>query len=142
VWHDRIAKVLFVVLVFYAGLGWLHIDQLTDDSVEGMIGFLFNVIVYVYLLYLCSYSLFKERNDRWLFAAIMMAVQFVLASFFGLQGYQGWIVFAILLGRIIGIQHPAVVDNSPLTPGRKVLGWIALVIFILCFTPQPMVVNF
>ncbi len=142
VWHDRIAKVLFVALVFYAGLGWLHIDQLTDDSMEGMLGFLFNVIVYVYLLYLCSYSLFKERNDRWMFAAIMMAVQFVLASFFDMQGYQGWVVFAILLGRVLGIQHPPVADNSPLTPGRKVLGWIALVIFILCFTPQPMVVEF
>lgn len=142
VWHKRISTVLFVALVFYAGLGWVHIDQLTSDSWEGLFGFLFQVIVYLYLLYLCAYSLFKERWDRWMFAAIMLAVQFVLASYFGMTGYQGWLVFALLLGRILGIQHPPVTDHSPLTQGRKILGWIALVIFILCFTPQPMVVTF
>ena len=77
-----------------------------------------------------------------MFAAIMLAVQFVLSSFFGLNGYEGWLAFALLLGRFLGVQHPPVEDSTPLTPGREILGWIALVIFILCFTPQPMVVEF
>ena len=141
VWHDRISKVLFVGLVFYSGLGWITMNQVASDTSEEMLAFIFQVILYLYLVYLSAYSLLENRNDRLMFAAIMLGVQFVLSSFFGLEGYQGWLVFAVLLGRVIGIKHPPVADNAPLTLGRKVLGWLALIIFILCFSPEPMIVG-
>lgn len=141
VWHKRISTVLFTLLIFYSGLGWVKMQHLTTDSSEGLLGFIFQVVVYLYLVYLCTFSLIPNRRDRWMFAAVMLAIQFFLSSFLGWEGYSGWLLFAILLGRVVGIQHPGVVDSTPLTTQRKVLGWIALVIFILCFSPQPMVLE-
>lgn len=140
-WHGKVSTVLFTLLIFYSGLGWVKMQDLTTDSTEGMLGFIFQVAIYLYIVYICTYSMIREKKDRWMFAAIMLAVQFVLASFFGLEGYSGWLLFAVLLGRVVGIQHPGAVENRPLSTGRKILGWLAFIIFILCFTPQPLVLE-
>lgn len=51
--------------------------------------------------------------------------------------WQGWIIWAILL-IILGTGHPPPMDvETELTPGRKIAGYVSLVIFIICFTPVP-----
>ena len=57
------------------------------------------------------------------------------------EGYSGWLFFAFLVGRVLGIEHPEVLDGRALTTPKKILGWIAIVIFILCFTPQPFMIS-
>ncbi|MCP4460112.1 MAG: site-2 protease family protein [Cytophagales bacterium] len=141
VWHKRISTVLFSIFLFYAGLGWIKMSDMSGDSTTDALNFIFQVGIYLYVLYICTYSMFPQKRDRWMYAAIMLAVQFFLSSFLGWQGYNGWVLFAILLGRFVGIQHPPAADDRPLTTNRKILGWIALIIFILCFTPEPMVVD-
>jgi len=38
----------------------------------------------------------------------------------------------------LGLRHPTVVDEgTPLDPNRRIVAIIALVIFVLCFTPVP-----
>ncbi len=58
----------------------------------------------------------------------------------GLLGlvWPGWFLwFAVVL--VIGIYHPPVADESePLSPGRRQLAWLALVLFILSFMPLPL----
>ena len=49
-----------------------------------------------------------------------------------------YIVFAFIFGRFLGIDHPKAMDDSPLDLKRKVLGWIALAVFIISFTPRPL----
>lgn len=72
-------------------------------------------------------------------ALSMFAVQYALGFFIpGIRGYPGWLLFAFLIGRMVGIAHPPSQDETPLSTGRKILGWIALVIFVLCFTPNPL----
>ena len=140
-WHKKISTVLFSGFLFYAGLGWVKIEHLTNDSIEGMMSFIAQIGIYLYVLYICTYSMFPQKKDRWMYAAIMLAVQFFLSSFLGWEGYNGWILFGVLLGRFVGIQHPTAPDDRPLTTDRKILGWMALIIFILCFSPEPMVVD-
>ena len=53
------------------------------------------------------------------------------------MGNPGWLVFGLLLGRFTGIYHPPAPDERPLNTGRKVLGWVMVAIFTLCFTPSP-----
>jgi membrane-associated protease RseP (regulator of RpoE activity) len=51
--------------------------------------------------------------------------------------WPGWLVWACLMV-ILGIRHPPVLFwETPLDPRRKMLGWSALVIFVLTFTPRP-----
>ena len=139
--HKQVSQVLFTGLIFYSGLGWVKMQHLTDDSMDGLLNFIFQVAVYLYIVYICVFSMIPNKKDRWMFAAIMLAVQFVLSSFLGWEGYSGWLLFAVLLGRVVGIQHPPVEDDQALSPIRKILGWLALVIFILSVSPQPMVIG-
>lgn len=53
--------------------------------------------------------------------------------------YTGWFFIAIIILMFIGTQHaPPLNEYSPLDTRRKILGIIALVIFIICFAPIPM----
>ncbi|MCS6966557.1 MAG: site-2 protease family protein [Candidatus Kapabacteria bacterium] len=50
------------------------------------------------------------------------------------QAWEGWLVWALLTRLLIRLEHPSVPELEPLTPGRRALGWIALVVFALCFS--------
>lgn len=50
--------------------------------------------------------------------------------------WLGWLVWgAVLLW--LGRRHPVILDATELGPGRRKLAWIALAIFLLCFTFRP-----
>ncbi|MBR0571423.1 site-2 protease family protein [Microvirga sp. STS03] len=78
-----------------------------------------------------------------LYAAIVIIVVQVLISFFfpEADGYSGWLVYSLLLSRVMGLFHPSCPNERPLTPFRKVLGILAFVIFLLCFSPTPFVIE-
>jgi hypothetical protein len=71
-------------------------------------------------------------------AAVQYAFAFVKPEW---EGYQGWLFFAFLLGRVMGVRHPEVSGDQELDGKRKVIGWIALVIFLLCFSPKPFIFS-
>ncbi len=74
-------------------------------------------------------------------AMLVLSLQFVWVYLMpAATGYQGWLVFAFLLGRVLGIYHPTVYFDQPLDAKRKVLGWLALLVFALCFSPTPFIV--
>ncbi|HKW97832.1 MAG TPA: site-2 protease family protein [Bryobacteraceae bacterium] len=76
------------------------------------------------------YSMVGERHKLLsrIFAAILVPI--------GILFWSGWLVWAVLL-LIFGMRHPAIYDPAELSPGRKKLAWLSLVIFILCFTLSP-----
>ena len=139
--HSIISKILFTVFLFYAGLGWITIQDIKNNSLVEMGSFLLNIGIYLYVLYLCGFSVFKDQKSRLLYATIILTLQFFVSSIFKVEGYIGWIVFSIFLGRVVGLNHPKVIENAELSFGRKVLGWIALIIFIICFSPQPLIIE-
>ena len=128
-----VSIVLFAAFIFYAGLGLLpfHNDYSSTEL-------LWRIPLYVGLLYVIFSRTLSSTYNNLLLATSVFTGQYFLTLFFPeIEGYPGWIVFGFLLGRILGVKHPRVYDERPLTTGRKILGWIALVIFVLCFTPQP-----
>lgn len=135
--HKIIATVFFVALMFYSGLGipLLNLSQPKDELAlwtAGYIGFLF----------LALRGLHLPTKDTWMYALLMTASQILLMYFFpGIQGYQGWLLFAFVVGRLVGVQHPRSEVELPLDSRRVVLGWITLLIFILCFSPAPLVIE-
>jgi membrane-associated protease RseP (regulator of RpoE activity) len=59
----------------------------------------------------------------------------------GIFLWPGWLVWATLL-LFLGLHHPVTLDDSvPLQRRHKWLGWIALAMFVLCFTPVPFYLN-
>lgn len=54
-------------------------------------------------------------------------------------GWSGWLFWALVLYFIIKLKHPPVMDPTPLDSKRMMLGYISFIIFILCFSPAPIV---
>ncbi|MEM8893986.1 MAG: site-2 protease family protein, partial [Bacteroidota bacterium] len=134
-WHKRVASVLFILFVTYAGIGIINPHQIDSTFALYLVG-------YLAILYYLFFSLTPNKRDRLMYAAIVLTVQFFISFFLpDFKGYNGWLVFALLIGRFLGVHHPPVRDDQPLSMGRKVLGWIAFVVFILCFSPSPFIME-
>ncbi len=51
--------------------------------------------------------------------------------------YPGWLLLILLL-LLFGLRHPPPLDPvTPLGKGRKAVGFLAFLLFLLCFTPVP-----
>ena len=134
--HRKVSATLFIIFVFYAGLGTVNPYEPTDDL-------LFGIPLYLGFLYIIFSRLTPSAQTNFLVALAVFSAQFLIASFYPLlRGYIGWLVFGLLIGRFLGVYHPPVLIDHPLSTGRKILGWIALLIFILCFSPAPFVIEY
>lgn len=51
--------------------------------------------------------------------------------------WPGWMLWALILSRAVGVNHPPTVHDHPLTVGRTLFGWVAIAIFVVTFTPVP-----
>lgn len=77
-----------------------------------------------------AYALFGSGYTR-----VARAVPFLLLPL-GLL-WMGWILWSFIL-LLLGTKHPRpLFDEVPLTPARRRLGIAAGILFLLCFTPNP-----
>jgi membrane-associated protease RseP (regulator of RpoE activity) len=91
------------------------------------------------------YSFFPRRHgivSKLLCIVMLTPALVAIGHYLGVGGlptsgmWTGWSVWGLVL-LWLGRRHPIIHDPSNLTPGRRTLGWIALVVFILCFTFEP-----
>ena len=133
----------FLALLVYAGLGngvfgVFNPFDLSQDMVDIMIA----VVVYTFFLfYLLGKTTFTNQQKVMISLGIIAIQEVLLLTFPGIQGYGGWMLFAFIIGRFIGIYHPPSEFEEPLSTSRKILGWIALLIFILSLSPQPFIIS-
>ena len=128
---NRLAAGLFIGFIFYAGLGLFTLHSGWETWLYGGP---------VYALYL--WGVFRRmlptlRHTLALAGAVWLAQVALTAVLPAAVGNPGWLLFGLLLGRVAGVFHPPAPDDRPLSPGRQVLGWVMVVIFVLCFTPAP-----
>ncbi|MCI0530106.1 MAG: site-2 protease family protein, partial [Nitrospira sp.] len=65
----------------------------------------------------------------------------MLLFLLGFIVWPGWFIWAFLTA-ILGVRHPPMVDpEAVLSPRQKFIGWLSLAIFVLCFTPNPFVIE-
>jgi membrane-associated protease RseP (regulator of RpoE activity) len=130
--HYFVAAVVFVIFLFYAGLGYVDPRDTTQNL-------LWKIPLSLAFYFFALKGLSLSQLNTMMLALGMFALQYGLGFFIpGIRGYPGWLLFAFLIGRMVGIAHPPSQDETPLSTGRKILGWLALVIFVLCFTPNPL----
>jgi membrane-associated protease RseP (regulator of RpoE activity) len=66
-------------------------------------------------------------------AKVFLGAFVVMGVFF----WVGWFVWALLI-LLLGLKHPRVVDEDvPLSPGRKAVGVLIVLIFLISFIPAP-----
>jgi membrane-associated protease RseP (regulator of RpoE activity) len=80
-----------------------------------------------------AYAFLGEKHTK--LSKVLIAVLVILGVFV----YEGWLIWAVLL-LFLGLRHPPIMYSEiPLSPRRKMIGYTTLAIFILTFTPVPIV---
>ncbi|ANT64270.1 MULTISPECIES: site-2 protease family protein [Prosthecochloris] len=74
-------------------------------------------------------------------AITLPGIGFVLPGWIASWSWPGWLVWALVLKKVLGTRHPPSVTEHPLSRTRKAVGWLAIAIFILCFTPVPFAIT-
>lgn len=134
-YHKYISLTAFTAFVFYAGLG--IINPFHDIN-----RLLISIPLYIGFLYIVYRKARIPNQTKWTIILSIAAAQYVIVYIWpSFEGYTGWLLFAFLLGRVMGLEHPEVSGFSEMDHRRKVLAWIAILIFFLCFTPQPFIFD-
>jgi len=96
------------------------------------------------------FSMFGEKIHEAI-ASISMILLLVIGaggiidSFFDINlgfGWTGWLFWAFVLYFFIKVKHPPVPQFEKLGFGRMILGYLAILIFVLSFSPTPFVISF
>lgn len=96
-----------------------------------------------------AYTMFGEVNSY-----KVSVVAFIILFVFGLVGiidgtlelglgigWGGWLFWSLLLYFIIRLKHPPIPDPVPLSKGRMFLGYLSLFIFVISFSPAPIMLT-
>jgi hypothetical protein len=78
-----------------------------------------------------SYALLGKKSRQ--LSQLLLVVFIVMGFLF----WIGWFIWVFLL-LFLGLKHPHIIDEAaPLSPRRKFLGFLMVLIFILSFIPDP-----
>ncbi len=95
------------------------------------------------------YSMFGEKKQEAIASIAMILLVFlgvlgILGSFLNIGptiGWSGWLLWSVILYFFIKVKHPPVNKFEELDWRRKILGYIAILIFILSFSPTPFIIS-
>lgn len=146
-WHARLARTVVVLLLFSGGLGAIgDIGPLSElMAIEAgrpaWIGMAITWAVIVLVIGWIARRLFASGYHKlvtWLGLIVAIAAADAVGGIAGAVGWSGWLLWSALIVFVIKVDHPPVVVDEPLTPGRRALGILALILFVLCFSPRPL----
>ncbi len=135
---DIVSPLILITFVGYSGLGVFKISefQFTYEEYSGKL--LLNFALFVYFNYLCFSRIFSNKVNNFILALGVILIQLLFSEFLPeFNGYSGFLAFGFLIGRFLGVYHPETEDIKPLCRWRTFFGWISILIFILCFSPNP-----
>ncbi|NCQ16960.1 MAG: site-2 protease family protein [Ignavibacteria bacterium CG_4_8_14_3_um_filter_37_9] len=94
------------------------------------------------------YALFGEKKQYAISSValiflIVFGVLGILISYLALPlnvGWTGWLLWAVILFFIVKVKHPPINDDTPLDRRRKIIGYLTIVMFVVCFIPAPFII--
>ena len=134
--HSIVSPSLFVLFILYAGLGTPYpIDFQYDPYLPEK---LWNNLMIFGVVFISVSRVFNYYLNNITLAVAIFGFQYVMRILFPMvDGNSGWIVFGLILGRFLGIYHPEVENNQPLDTKRLIISFLALVVFVICFSAKP-----
>src|SRR5690606_5036344 len=97
--HKEISLIAYILFIGYAGLGIISPYAPIEDLMLW-------IPLYLGFLFICFTKSGLDLQTRITLALSIAAIQYALAyTFPDIQGYQGWLIYVFLLGRIMGLRH-------------------------------------
>ncbi len=129
-----VARFAVIGLLFSGGTG------LVDFRGIDAWGFLSVGIYLLFIIFVMSKVLGKER---WKEVALISLLLFLMQTLIkwnlpDLQPNMIWLVYTLLVVQVVGLDHPPATFEHRVNRPRQILGWVAMAIFVLCFTPTPL----
>ncbi|GIV61310.1 MAG: peptidase M50 [Rhodothermaceae bacterium] len=141
-WHKRLAHGFFMVLLVSGSIGFMNSGDALLEPMHAWGGAVVPWLILSAILYVYLNRVFE--GDLRIIVPVLFAMMTLVAlsQWVGepLQrfGYSGWLLFALLLAFLVRVEHPPVLYHEPLTPTRRFLGYLCILIFILCFSLRPL----
>jgi hypothetical protein len=140
-WHRRLARVFVFVLLWSGGIGFIQEVRPALYDMGPLLGRSSWIILaaiffgYLYRIFDGTY-----RHVGLGLVGLLGAVGGALAAgpILTQFSYTGWLVWTLLVVFLVRVEHPPVLRPQRLTGTRRVLGYLAILIFILCFSLQPL----
>ena len=139
--HQIFARIFYTGLVMLGGIGAVPVLHALlgdyDNSYATLSWSLWAVTIFA-MLHKAMHGDLKLTIAAWLTAVIgtFSIVTFVVGMD-PAAGFLIWFVWSLFMLFMVGIEHPPVLIEQPLSTGRKIMGWIAMVVFVLCISLSP-----
>lgn len=138
--HRLVARLFFVAVVSLAGLGTIPLFELLLERYPLHEAFLARG-----LWFLLAGLLMKRafHADLLWTAGGLLTVMVVnltglwIVDYELFSGYTIWLFWTLFIVFMVGIEHPPVLVEEELPVWKKVLGWLCLITFLLCISPNP-----
>jgi hypothetical protein len=142
-WHRRVAQAFVFLLLLSGGMGFVKEARPALYEMGVLWGRL-SWLMLAAIFYGYLYRVFGGSHQKMMvgLAGLMGGVGIATAIGPAVMqfAYTGWLVWTLLIVFLIRVEHPPVVNPEPLTPTRRVLGYLAIAIFVLCFSIRPLTV--
>lgn len=140
VWHARLARGFVLLLLLSGSIGFIEDAAPWLYAQYPLLGrlswFILAGVLYLYLI-----RIFEGDQRATGVALLGLVALTALATWIGpaatRYGYIGWFVFGLLIVFLIRVEHPPVLYREPLTPARRVLALLSILVFVLCFSIRP-----
>ena len=143
--HKIVARIFFTGITILAGIAtvpWIHERVIRFDNDFGLLA---------WALWGISLALILRRafnNDhRWITtmlpsSLIGSGVYLYLISPGGDHANSFiWVFWMFFITFIVKVEHPPVLIEKPLSTKRKVIGWLSMLIFVLCISLNPLSIK-
>lgn len=139
--HRKVARVGFGLITALGGIeaiSFLFTNIDTFFPGYGYTSILLWALVLLFLLRKGFYNDHKWVAPIWALSLIA-SVGYLLIGIGDIShsGSLIWTFWSFFLVYLVKMEHPPVIYEQELSPGRKRLGWISMGVFLLCISPTP-----
>lgn len=127
-----VSRISVIALILIGGNGIVNLQE-QDSLIPGLIYFAFLIFIYS--------RMFKKMAAWKVAIGAAVTVLFQASLLFvwpNLEPSLIWLIYSFIAVRFLGVDHPPALVEHKLDKRRQLLGWFAIAIFILCFTPNPL----
>lgn len=139
--HKLIARLFVGLLSLLGGVGFVPlITSGLYDSYTFLAAPLSWAIWGIILFILLQKAFDNEIYWITITASVSMLLSFILLNTMGFDafnGYTSWAVWILFIVYLVKVEHPPVMIEEELDPSRKWLGWLSMLIFVVCISPNP-----